>query len=499
MQKTTEQKAAGRPARLNYKMKTQLQLYALLAPVLILIFIFCYLPLYGLLIAFQDWYPGMPFLDFTGATKWVGLKHFISFFQNPYFWRLIKNTLVLSALNLGVAFWIPIGFALLINELRLVKFKKFAQTASYLPYFISSVVVAGMALSFLSSDGIINKLIVLLGGEPFLLNMKPQYFPIVYTLINIWRNFGWGSILYLSSMASIDTALYEAASLDGANRWHKMWHITLPSIKPTIVVMLIMGVGGICTSLNVSPLLACMASGPACINASGNKHLFKQLNQFTPPLLVMFFVLSGMRLSIPSLAAAGVIGIVYFLVRIAGKYTGSALGAAVTHASPEIRRYFGLALIPQAGVSIGLAVLGQRMLPAESGQLLSTIILSSGLLYEMVGPACAKASIKLSGSVPGKAAAGKADAGKADAGKASVGKASAGKADAEKAAAGKVIAGSSSASGPDIAKADGVEQPVHKAGAAALEEQTRKKAPDTGNDTNDTVSAQQVRPRHAVV
>ena len=243
-QKTTEQKAAGRPARLNYKMKTQLQLYALLAPVLILIFIFCYLPLYGLLIAFQDWYPGMPFLDFTGATKWVGLKLFISFFQNPYFWRLIKNTLVLSALNLGVAFWIPIGFALLINELRLVKFKKFAQTASYLPYFISSVVVAGMALSFLSSDGIINKLIVLLGGEPFLLNMKPQYFPMVYTLINIWRNFGWGSILYLSSMASIDTALYEAASLDGANRWHKMWHITLPSIKPTIVVMLIMGVGG---------------------------------------------------------------------------------------------------------------------------------------------------------------------------------------------------------------------------------------------------------------
>ncbi|MFR5177863.1 MAG: ABC transporter permease subunit [Ruthenibacterium lactatiformans] len=157
---------------------------------------------------------------------------------------MIKNTLVLSALNLGVAFWIPIGFALLINELRLVKFKKFAQTASYLPYFISSVVVAGMALSFLSSDGIINKLIVLLGGEPFLLNMKPQYFPMVYTLINIWRNFGWGSILYLSSMASIDTALYEAASLDGANRWHKMWHITLPSIKPTIVVMLIMGVGG---------------------------------------------------------------------------------------------------------------------------------------------------------------------------------------------------------------------------------------------------------------
>lgn len=164
----------------------------------------------------------------------------------------------------------------------------------------------------------------------------------------------------------------------------------------------IMGVAGVCTSMNVSPLLACMASGTAYVNASGNKHLFKQLNQFTPPLLVMFFVLSGMRLSIPSLAAAGSIGLIYFLVRIAGKYAGSTAGAAVIHAAPEIRRYFGLALIPQAGVSIGLAVLGQRMLPAESGLMLSTIILSSGLLYEMVGPACSKLAIKLSGSIPEK-------------------------------------------------------------------------------------------------
>ena len=170
----------------------------------------------------------------------------------------------------------------------------------------------------------------------------------------------------------------------------------------------IMGVAGICTSMNVSSLLACMASGTAYVNASGNKHLFKQLNQFTPPLLVMFFVLSGMRLAIPSLAAAGLIGVIYFLIRIAGKYAGSSIGASVIHASPEIRRYFGLALIPQAGVSIGLAVLGQRMLPTESGLMLSTIILSSGLLYEMVGPACSKAAIKLSGSIPAKGkAAGK--------------------------------------------------------------------------------------------
>lgn len=164
----------------------------------------------------------------------------------------------------------------------------------------------------------------------------------------------------------------------------------------------IMGVAGICSTMNVSPLLACMASGTIYINTSGNKHLFKQLNQFTPPLLVMFFVLSGMRLSIPSLVSAGFVGVIYFLVRIVGKYLGSSLGAWLTHATPEVKKYFGLALIPQAGVSIGLAVLGQRMLPAASGEMLSTIILSSGILYEMVGPACAKAAIRLSGSIPEK-------------------------------------------------------------------------------------------------
>lgn len=166
----------------------------------------------------------------------------------------------------------------------------------------------------------------------------------------------------------------------------------------------IMGVAGFCSTMNVSPLLACMASGTIYINTSGNKHLFKQLNQFTPPLLVMFFVLSGMRLSLPSLISAGFVGVIYFLVRIVGKYLGSTLGALVTNATPEIKKYFGLALIPQAGVSIGLAVLGQRMLPAASGEMLSTIILSSGILYEMVGPACAKAAIRLSGSIPAKKA-----------------------------------------------------------------------------------------------
>ncbi len=167
-----------------------------------------------------------------------------------------------------------------------------------------------------------------------------------------------------------------------------------------LVTALLLSITGFCTALDISPLLACMVMGAVYINVSGNKKVFKQVNGFTPPIQLLFFVLSGMRMDLTALKAAGLIGVVYFLVRIIGKYAGAWLGAVLGKASVPIRRYLGLALIPQAGVSIGLALLGQRILPAESGALLSTIILSSGVLYEMIGPACAKAAIFLSGSVP---------------------------------------------------------------------------------------------------
>lgn len=167
-----------------------------------------------------------------------------------------------------------------------------------------------------------------------------------------------------------------------------------------LVIALLLSITGFCTALDISPLLACMVMGAVYINVSGNKKVFKQVNGFTPPIQLLFFVLSGMRMDLTALKAAGLIGVVYFLVRIIGKYAGAWLGAVLGKASVPIRRYLGLALIPQAGVSIGLALLGQRILPAESGALLSTIILSSGVLYEMIGPACAKAAIFLSGSVP---------------------------------------------------------------------------------------------------
>ena len=245
-----DQKA--KPQRRRQYSKEQLhenlELYLIMLPVLILIFLMCYLPLYGLVIAFQDYTPGMPFFSLTEKIKWVGLKHFTTFIQGKYFGRLMRNTILLSVYNLAFGFWVPIVFALLLNEVRRLRFKKFVQTASYLPYFISSVVVAGMVISFVDTSGIINKLIIALGGTAMPLNTSPTAFPVIYTITNIWKSFGWNSILYLSTMSSIDPALYESARLDGANRFKQMWYVTIPSILPTIAMMFIMAVGGILNS-----------------------------------------------------------------------------------------------------------------------------------------------------------------------------------------------------------------------------------------------------------
>lgn len=166
----------------------------------------------------------------------------------------------------------------------------------------------------------------------------------------------------------------------------------------------IFGVAAMCSAMDISPLLSMMVMGTVYANLHEDKSLFKQLNRMTPPILLMFFVLSGMRLNVPALATAGLIGVTYFLVRIVGKILGAYVGARLGGRPPEVRRYLGLALIPQAGVSIGLAVLGARILPSGSGQLLSTIILSSSVLYEMIGPVSAKLALILSGAIGGQAA-----------------------------------------------------------------------------------------------
>lgn len=228
--------------------RENLELVSIMLPTLVLIFIFLYIPMYGVVIAFQDYAPGRPFMAFDGSTRWVGLEHFIDFVDSKYFGRLMSNTLLLSLYNLVFGFWIPIVFALLLNEIRQVRLRKFFQTASYLPYFISMVVVAGLVISFLETNGLINNLIAALGGERQAWRTNKEAFPVIYTITNIWKSFGFNSILYLSAITAIDTSLYESAKLDGAGRLKQVWYVTLPSIMPTVAIMLIMAVGGMLNS-----------------------------------------------------------------------------------------------------------------------------------------------------------------------------------------------------------------------------------------------------------
>lgn len=242
------------------QIKENLELYLIMLPVLVHIFIFSYMPMYGLLIAFQDYAPGGGFLAFDGSIRWVGLKHFTDFTTSIYFWRLIRNTLVLSLLNLGLVFWTPVVFALLLNEIKASGYRKLLQTISYLPHFISAVVVAGMVISFTNMDGMVNRLREAVGLEAIAYNNSPSAFPWVYTFTNIWKSFGFGSIIYLSSMSAIDPGLYEAARLDGANRWRQTLHVTLPAIRPTITIMLIFAVGGL---LNANTEMILLLYNPA--------------------------------------------------------------------------------------------------------------------------------------------------------------------------------------------------------------------------------------------
>lgn len=179
-----------------------------------------------------------------------------------------------------------------------------------------------------------------------------------------------------------------------------------------LLLTLLLFITGLCAIVQISPLLSCMVMGMVYINLGGDKRLFKQLNRFTPPVLLLFFVLSGMRLDLNALASAGLIGVTYFFVRILGKYAGAWLGARAMKLDKSVQNYLGFALVPQAGVSIGLAALGQRLLPGEPGVLLSVIILSSGVLYEMVGPVCAKMALRKAGAFaqPAKPAAPASDA-----------------------------------------------------------------------------------------
>lgn len=223
--------------------KESKELYLMLLPVAILIFLLSYVPLYGLVIAFQKYVPGAPLV--SAKAKWVGFDNFLRFFNGRYFGRLLGNTLRLGVLNLLLGFPIPIIFALLLNEIKNVRFKKVIQTVSYMPYFISTVVVASIVLSFVSVDGLVNVILGVFGVEPKAYNLSPEAFSTIYLVTSIWKSFGWNSILYLSTMSSIDPALYESAKMDGANRMQMVFHITLPGIMPTVAMMLILSAGSV--------------------------------------------------------------------------------------------------------------------------------------------------------------------------------------------------------------------------------------------------------------
>ena len=239
---------AGKKKRISRSdLIENIKLYPLASPVLIHIFIFCYIPMYGVLIAFQDYHPGDKLCSIT-QSHWVGLKHFINFVTDPYFSRLVGNTVWLNILCLVFGFAAPIIFALLLNEITCSWYKKFVQTASYMPHFISSVIVVGMVFTFVNGEGIVNDFLALFGVQRSSLLVEPKAFPAIFVTTSVWKSFGWGSILYLSNITSIDPGLYESARLDGANRGQRMWYITLPHLKNLILIQLIFSVGGLLSS-----------------------------------------------------------------------------------------------------------------------------------------------------------------------------------------------------------------------------------------------------------
>lgn len=215
------------------------QLYAFLAPALIFFFIFHYIPMYGVQIAFKDFYATMGIM----GSPWIGFDHFERFFDSYYFWRLLKNTLVLSLYQL-LLFPIPIIFALMLNELKNGAFKKWSQTLTYAPHFLSVVVVIGMIVAFLDPiTGLVNNVIVGLGGESIPFLTSPSWFRHIFVWSGQWQSLGWGTIIYLAALAGVNPELLEAAKVDGASRFQRIIHINIPSILPTVVVLFILNIG----------------------------------------------------------------------------------------------------------------------------------------------------------------------------------------------------------------------------------------------------------------
>lgn len=234
--------APGKKKSFRGYMQRNWVLYLMVLPGMLALIIFRYVPMYGVLMAFEKYMPAKGIL----GSKWVGFQHFVNFFHSPYFGRLLGNTFMLGIVTLVFTFPAPILLALLLNEVRNPRFKRVTQTISYVPYFISAVIVVGLLKDMASTnDGIINTAIVALGGQKIDFFASPQWFRPLYVISSIWSGIGYNSIIYLAAISGINPELYESAVLDGASRMKQAIHITIPCISSTIVILLIFAVGGI--------------------------------------------------------------------------------------------------------------------------------------------------------------------------------------------------------------------------------------------------------------
>lgn len=242
-EKLADERAAAMPPPSLFRLiRKNWDLYFLLVPVIAYYIIFHYIPMYGVQIAFKD------FISSKGITDspWVGFKHFERFFNSYYFERLIRNTLEIGLYELLVGFPVPILLALLINEVSSKRFRKTVQTVTYAPHFLSTVVLVGMLFIFLDpKTGFLNMFITMFGGDSVSFMTEPGWFKTIYVFSGVWQQMGWSSIIYLAALTGIDPQLHEAAKVDGASRLKRIWHINIPGIMPTIIILLIMNVGSI--------------------------------------------------------------------------------------------------------------------------------------------------------------------------------------------------------------------------------------------------------------
>lgn len=226
---------------LTKRSRRELPLHFMLLPGLLFIIVFSYIPMSGLVIAFQKFIPAK---GLFGDQQWIGLDNFSYVLELPSFTKIIWNTLYISSLKLILGLAVPIFFAILLNELKIQWVKRSIQTTIYLPYFLSWVVLGGILIDILSpSRGIVNQLIISFGFEPVFFLGSNDWFPVTLVLSDVWKNFGYGTIVYLAALTGIDPGLYEAATMDGANRWQKAWHITIPGMRMVIVLLAVLSLG----------------------------------------------------------------------------------------------------------------------------------------------------------------------------------------------------------------------------------------------------------------